>query len=325
MLDVVQNVSDPAERTKIIAQKINELSDAATDEKESIVADVSEMFAGKTYVLFRYRIIRDVRLVYAPPKSIGNFGGETDNWVWPRHTGDFSIMRAYVAPDGRAVTYSENNIPFKPRKFLKVNPKGVEEGDFVFMLGYPGRTFRHRPSQYLKYQQDYLLPYISNLYGYAIKTMEELSEGNKSLQLAFANRIKGLANVMKNYRGKIKGLHRIDLYSQKVEEEKQIESFIENNDELKEKYQNLFDDINSVFNSVDKQAQADLWFRQALNFSANLSLANFVLNYTEEMQKQEVERTWAYQANNIGRTLSRAQSALFNYNQDFEFGMLGHQ
>ena len=322
MLDAVQNVSDPAERTKIIAQKINELSDAATDEKESIVADVSEMFAGKTYVLFRYRIIRDVRLVYAPPKSIGNFGGETDNWVWPRHTGDFSIMRAYVAPDGRAVTYSENNIPFKPRKFLKVNPKGVEEGDFVFMLGYPGRTFRHRPSQYLKYQQDYLLPYISNLYGYAIKTMEELSEGNKSLQLAFANRIKGLANVMKNYRGKIKGLHRIDLYSQKVEEEKQIESFIENNDELKEKYQNLFDDINSVFNSVDKQAQADLWFRQALNFSANLSLANFVLNYTEEMQKQEVERTWAYQANNIGRTLSRAQSALFNYNQDFEFGML---
>ena len=322
ILDAVRNINDPAERTKIIAQKINELSDEANDEKESIVADVSEMFAGKTYVLFRYRIIRDVRLVYAPPQSIGNFGGETDNWVWPRHTGDFSIMRAYVAPDGRAVTYSEANVPFQPKKFLKVNPKGVEEGDFVFMLGYPGRTFRHRPSQYLKYQQEYLLPYISGLYGYAIKTMEELSSGNKALQLAFARRVKGLANVMKNYQGKMKGLRRIDLVSQKVEEEKQIKNFIDSNDELKEKYNNLFDEINTVFKSVDKQAQADLWFGRGLNFSANLTLAAFVLNYTEEMQKPEEERSPAYQIHNIDRTLGRVQSELYNYNPDFEKAML---
>lgn len=322
ILNTVENIIDPVERTQLVAQKIEELSNEATDENESIVADVSEMFAGKTYVLFRYRIIRDVRLVYAPPQSIGNFGGETDNWVWPRHTGDFSIMRAYVAPDGKATAYSKENVPYKPKKFLKINPKGVNEGDFVFMLGYPGRTFRHRPSQYLKYQQEYLLPYISNLYGYAIKTMEELSEGNKALQLAFANRIKGLANTMKNYQGKLKGLRRIDLISQKVEEELQIKNFIESNAGLKEKYNTLFDAIDDVFKSVNSQAQAELWFRQALNFSTNLSLANFVLNYTEEILKPEEERRPAFQAKSINQTLSRVKSSIFNYNSSFEKAML---
>ncbi len=322
VLGAVKNILDPAERSKIIEQKIKSLSDEATDEKESIVANVSEMFAGKTYVLFKYRIIRDVRLVYAPPQSIGNFGGETDNWVWPRHTGDFSIMRAYVAQDGKAADYAKENIPFKPKKFLKINPKGVEEGDFVFMLGYPGRTFRHRPSHYLKYQKEYLLPYISNLYGNAINIMEKLSEGNKALSLAFASRIRGLANTMKNYQGKLKGLRRIDLITQKVNEENQIENFINSNQELKKKYGSLFDEIESVFGIVNEQAQADLWFRQAINFSTNLSLVNFVLNYAEEMQKPELERRQAYQSANISQTLSRIRYSIDNYNIDFEKAIL---
>ncbi len=322
ILDAVKNVSDPSERTKIIANKIQELSDAATNESESIVASVSEMFAGKTYVLFKYRIIRDVRLVYAPPQSIGNFGGETDNWVWPRHTGDFSIMRAYVTPDGKAAAYSKENIPFTPKKYLKVNPNGVEEGDFVFMLGYPGRTFRHRPSQYLKYQQEHLLPYISELYGYAINTMEELSTGDKALKLAFASRIKGLANTMKNFQGKLKGLKKIDLVSQKVEEEKQLAEFINENPELKAKYGNLFSEIENVFQRVDKSARADLWLRQIYSTSIKLSLANFILEYSEELTKPEAERKQSYQEKNINRTKERFASALSSFNPKFEEAML---
>ncbi len=322
ILDAIKNITDPVERTKMIAQKTKELSDAATNEKESIVADVSEMFAGKTYVLFKYRVIRDVRLVFAPPQSIGNFGGETDNWVWPRHTGDFSIMRAYVAPDGKAATYSKENVPFKPKKFLKINPNGVEAGDFVFQLGYPGRTFRHRPSQYMKYQQDYLLPYISNLYQYAIETMQEISAGNKELTLAFASRIKGLANTMKNYQGKIKGLKKINLIAQKQEEEKQLQNFINSNPQLKAKYGNLLEEIHNVFDLVNQNAQADLWLRQINSFSTTLSLANFILSYADEMQKPEEERSPAYQEKNIKQTLSRIESIKQNYNPDFEETML---
>lgn len=322
ILDAVKNVNDPSERTKIIANKIQELSDAATNESESIVASVSEMFAGKTYVLFKYRTIRDVRLVYAPPQSIGNFGGETDNWVWPRHTGDFSIMRAYVAPDGKAASYSKDNIPFTPKKYLKVNPNGVEEGDFVFMLGYPGRTFRHRPSQYLKYQQEHLLPYISELYGYAINTMEELSEGDKALKLAFASRIKGLANTMKNFQGKLKGLRKIDLIKQKIEEEKQLAEFINKNTELKNKYGNLFSEIDNVFKHVDKSAKADLWLRQIYNVSTKISLANFIIEYTEETAKPDAERKQSFQEKNITRTKERFTSAISNFNPKFEEAML---
>lgn len=322
ILGAVKNIEDPAERTKIISNKMQELSNAASNESESIVANVSEMFTGKTYVLFKYRIIRDVRLVYAPPQSIGNFGGETDNWVWPRHTGDFSIMRAYVAPDGKAASYSKENIPYTPKKYLKINPNGVEEGDFVFMLGYPGRTFRHRPSQYLKYQQEYLLPYISGLYAYEIQTMQKLSEGNKALQLAFASRIKGLANTMKNYQGKLNGLRRIDLVSQKIDEEKQLADFINSDANLKNKYGNLFGDINNVFKSVDNTAQADLWLRQIFNVSAKLSLAYYAIDYTEEITKPDAERKQAYQEKNLERTKERISSLFAGYNPQFEEAML---
>ncbi len=322
ILGAIKNVTDPVERTKVMAQKIKELSDAAANEKESIVAEVSEMFAGKTYVLFKYRVIRDVRLVYAPPQSIGNFGGETDNWVWPRHTGDFSLMRAYVAPDGKSATYSKNNVPFKPKKFLKINPNGVEEGDFVFQLGYPGRTFRHRPSQYMKYQQDYLLPYVSDLYQYAIETMQELSSGSKELTLAFANRIKGLANTMKNYQGKIKGLKKINLVAQKQEEEKELQLFINSEPALKAKYGNLLDEIRIVFEKVNQNAQADLWLRQLNNFSLTLSLSTFVINYTEDMQKPDADRRTAYQEKNIKQTFEALENSKQNYNTDFEETML---
>ena len=120
------------------------------EEKDStITATVSEMFVGEQYILFRYKTINDVRLVYVPPRNIGEFGGESDNWVWPRHNGDFSFVRAYVAADGSSAKYSEDNVPYQPKKFLQVNPNGVNEEDFVFILGYPGRTYKHQPSQFL--------------------------------------------------------------------------------------------------------------------------------------------------------------------------------
>jgi len=322
VLAAIENINDPLERTKALAAKTKSLADAAANEKESIVADVSEMFAGKTYVLFKYRIIRDVRLVYAPPQSIGNFGGETDNWVWPRHTGDFSIVRAYVAPDGKAATYSKDNIPFKPKKYLRINPKGVEEGDFTFILGYPGRTFRHRPAEYIKYQQEYLMPFIAGLYQNAIKTMQDLSVGDKAKQLAFANRIKGLANTMKNYQGKLKGLKKLNLVGQKFEEEKQLQNFINLDPKLKKQYGNLFADIQNIYQEINSTAMADLWLRQINSFSPSIAMANFVLNYAEENQKPDSDRRTPFQEKNLKQTQAQIQNLKNGYNSEFEKAML---
>ena len=164
VLSAVTTEMDFAERTKAIDKKIKQIVKAAENNQPGKRAEVSEMFSGRTYVLFIYTYLKDVRLVYAPPRSIGEFGGEIDNWMWPRHNGDFSFMRAYVAADGSPAEYSPDNVPYQPKKYLQVAPEGVDEGDFVFIFGYPGRTYRHRTSHYLAYEQDIRMPYVADLY-----------------------------------------------------------------------------------------------------------------------------------------------------------------
>ena len=180
VLGAVAQVTDPASRLQLINTTMKNIAAEAEKKDPSIKAEVSEMFIGKTYVLFRYKTILDVRLVYVPNRQIGEFGGETDNWVWPRHTGDFSFMRAYVGKDGKPAKYSKDNVPYTPKKFLKVNANGTDEEDFVFILGYPGRTFRHRPAEFIEYQQKFVLPYVSELYDFQNKTMENAGKKDKS-------------------------------------------------------------------------------------------------------------------------------------------------
>ncbi|MCF8260098.1 MAG: S46 family peptidase [Melioribacteraceae bacterium] len=318
VLAAAEGIEDLTERANAISNKMRELGAEASDEENSIEAQVSEMFVGQTYILFNYRIIRDVRLVYAPPRSIGEFGGETDNWVWPRHTGDFSFMRAYVAPDGSAAEYSTENIPFQPKNFLKVNPNGVEEGDFVFILGYPGRTYRHQPSQFLEYQQKYQLPYISKTYEYIIDQMNALSKDDEGLKLQFASLSKGLANVEKNYRGKLKGLRRIQLVEKKKEEEKILKEFINADNNLSEKYGNVFSDFVEVYETEFKYAQANLWFGRFYSFAPSLSALNLVTRYAQQKELDEDERDAAYQEENLQRTISRAMRYKSTYTKELD-------
>lgn len=318
VLKSVENITDPVERNRTIGKTMKEIADAANDPQNSITAEVSEMFAGKTYVLFKYLTLRDVRLVFAPPQSIGNFGGETDNWVWPRHTGDFSFMRAYVGPDGKSAPYSKDNVPFHPKKHLKVNPNGVKEGDFTFILGYPGRTFRHRPSQYLEYQKEYLLPFTSELYEYAINTTLEAAKNDPELKLKTASRVKGLANTEKNFKGKIQGLKRINIIEQKQNEEKELQKFIESKPELKAKYGNVLSDIKENYDRMFKFAEAQLWLRNVNGFSTPLQMANFITGYALEKEKPDAERMNAYMDKNINSTLGRLIYLKANYHKDIE-------
>ena len=205
MLAEAASVEDPGERARVIERTRNAIVLAAEKAQPGRRAEVAEMFAGRTYVLFVYAIFRDVRLVYAPPRAIGEFAGEDDNWRWPRHTGDFSFMRVYVAPDGGPAAYDARNVPYHPKTVLKVNPRGVNEGDAVFLLGYPGRTFRHRSSHFLSFEQDVRLPYISDLYEMQIATLERAGRNDRAVSLKFDARIKSQSNVMKNYRGKLAG------------------------------------------------------------------------------------------------------------------------
>jgi hypothetical protein len=303
ILDAVIGVDNFEERTKLIKKKMRELGEQATDKKNSIESSVSEMFAGQSYILFKYRIIEDVRLVYVPPRTIGEFGGERDNWVWPRHTGDFTFMRAYVAPDGSSAEYSEENVPFKPKKHLEVNPNGVDEGDFAFILGYPGRTFRNQPSQFIKYQYSYQLPYISSLYEWTINLIEAKTDGNEEMSLAYSTHIKRLSNTMKNYKGKIQGLRNTELLKTKQSEEAEIIKFIRSNPVINENYKNLFDDLEDVYSKEFDLAEANLWFGSLYRLSDDIKLARFVIQYAEEREKDNSERKSSFKDENIEKSL----------------------
>lgn len=286
ILQAVVSVADPVERINIINKKRAEIAKKAETEDTTIKAEVSEMFIGKSYVLFRYKTIEDVRLVYIPRQDIGEFGGETDNWVWPRHTGDFSFLRAYVAPDGSSAKYAEENIPYQPKKYLKVNRKGVDENDFVFILGYPGRTFRHRPAQYIEYQQKFLLPYTSELYDFQNQQIFDAGKDDTKTELALVTRIKRNANVMKNYRGKLKGLQNLDLVGDKRKEDEALAQFIESKPELKAKYGSLMSDIDRHYQAVFEIAPKELWFNNVYNSMSLLRVAHTINSFKEAVLKQ---------------------------------------
>lgn len=292
VLGAVAQVSDPVSRLKLVNEAMKNIAAEAEKKDPAIKAEVSEMFIGKTYVLFRYKTIQDVRLVYVPNRQIGEFGGETDNWVWPRHTGDFSFMRAYVAPDGSSAKYAKENVPYKPKKFLRVNPNGTNGEDFVFILGYPGRTYRHRPAQFIEYQQKFVLPYVASLYDFQNSTMEKISENDKTLELKLATRIKKNANTLKNYRGKLQGLKGIDLISQKKKEDAGLAQFINGNVSLKAKYGSLMADIDNLYKLINGDAQRDLWFTQIytsttlLTVSKNINAFKTALDAQPAAQKQ---------------------------------------
>ena len=286
ILAAVASVTDPAERINIIHKKRSEIAKKAEREDPSIKAEVSEMFIGKSYVLFRYKTIEDVRLVYVPRQDIGEFGGEADNWVWPRHTGDFSFLRAYVAPDGSSAKYAKDNIPYQPKKHLKVNPKGVDENDFVFILGYPGRTFRHRPAQYIEYQQRYLLPYTAELYDFQNQQMAAAGKEDQKTELALATRMKRNANVMKNYRGKLKGLQNLDLVGKKRKEDEALSQFINSKSELQTQYSTLMADIDEHYQRVFETAPKELWFNNLYSSMSLLRIAYTVQDFKETILKQ---------------------------------------
>lgn len=294
ILKAAEGITDPAVRSRAMEKKRIELVKEAESRDKTIRAEVSEMFEGQTYVLFKYRLIRDVRIVYVPPRSIGEFGGESDNWVWPRHTGDFSFVRAYVAKDGSPATYSKDNVPFKPKKFLKVNPNGVNEEDFVFILGYPGRTFRHKPSEFLEFQEKYQLPYISELYDFQIAAMEKMGENNHELAIRFASRIKGLANVTKNYKGKLKGLRSLSLVDKKRREEKDLQAFIDRDPSLKTQYGSVLAETEKAYKNMFRTAKRDLWMGQVYRASTLLRLADLAIDYAIEAGKPESDRKQAY-------------------------------
>jgi hypothetical protein len=177
---------------------------------------------GNTYRLFKNIEIRDVRLAYAPPRGVGNYGGEVDNWMWPRHTGDFSFYRAYVGKDGKPAAYSKDNVPFKPKHWLKLADKPLREGDFVMVAGYPGSTSRYALASDFDATASWTYPTVSRRFKELVAMVLAAGEKNKDIEVKYAATVRGWENTLKNYDGQMEGFTRMGAAGIKREREQAV-------------------------------------------------------------------------------------------------------
>lgn len=324
VLAVVKKSMGHAERSKAIEERMKSLEVQAEKARPGRRAEVAEMFRGKTYVLFIYANIKDVRLVYAPPRAIGEFGGEVDNWAWPRHTGDFALMRAYVAPDGSFADYAAENVPYRPKKHFQVSAAGVDEGDFVFALGYPGSTHRHKSSHYLAYQEDIFLPFTIELGRWIIELKEKLSLESRDTAIKLASSLQGLWNGVKRGEGQLKGLRNLGLAERRRRQEAELQKFIAADKGRARKYGTLFARLDSAYADLRRRARRDLILANLVSGRVSTLLGNAfricVASY--ERAKPDVRREEAFMDRNIERTERMMTMALRDYHEPAEKAVL---
>ena len=284
----------PAQRVQALEIREKEL--VAACEKSGLHCRIAEMYGGKSFYLFRQLELRDVRLVYAPARAIGEFGGEVDNWMWPRHTGDYSFFRAYVGPDGKPADYSPANVPYKPDRYLKLAEGGVKDGDFTMIIGYPGRTMRYRVAALVAQDAQFNYPYQIDFLKKWMAVLGGRAATGKDVQIKVASVVKGLANVMKKDEGMLEGLTGADLAGRRQADEARLQAWVDADPARKAKW-------GDVLAALDAQAAADAATRERDLLAGFLPRAGSLLpaaltivRWSQQSGKPDVERDLGYQA-----------------------------
>jgi hypothetical protein len=311
-----KGITDPTAKEKAINVKIAEMTDAIEKEKDDVKARIAEMYNGKQYMLFVYKEIRDIRIVYAPPLSIGKFGGEIDNWMWPRHTGDFSFLRAYVAPDGKGADYAAENVPFKPKVWLMVAKEPLKDGDFTFIVGFPGFTTRYRSSNSVEWNFKYNYPFAIQNFQEIINIMDEQTKGSPEGELKVASFRAGLSNVLKNYQGKVAGYQRTNFLQKKLDFEKEFVNWANGNQTTKEKYAGLIKKEKEQYDVIGKTRERDNVFGIFQGLAGTqLNIAGLLYTVAKEMEKPESERQPGFSEKDVAEIGENMQ---YNYSNYFE-------
>jgi len=248
-----------AERASKLQSASNDIVKRITD-GNSLEARVAPFFRNNQYLLFVYERYRDVRLVGTPPESIGKFGGDTDNWEWPRHTGDFAVFRVYMSKDGKAAAYSPDNVPYKPKYYLNVSTKGVKENDYAMILGYPGSTNRYETSWGVKIKTEIENPAIVNLRDARLKLMFEEMKKSDAVRLQLASNYAAIANYWKFFDGEAQQLLKYDVFGQKKAEEEKFIQWAKG----KPEYENVFAEYEKAYKEWWPYTKHRLYFTEGI-------------------------------------------------------------
>ncbi len=302
----------PRQRYDAFDKAQKEITAAAEKAGKDLRCTLASMYSGNAYYLFTFKQIRDVRLVYAPPQDLGNYGGETDNWMWPRHTCDFSFLRAYVGPDGTAADFNPSNVPYSPKVWLKVSLDGFKEGDFTFVMGYPGRTFRNYALAELKSDQENMAKRIKDVQD-LIGFYEAAGKNDKEVEIRYAGLVKGLYNGLKNSQGKLEGFVKYDLVAKKAAQEKDLLDWIAADPARAKKYGAAPAALEAfLVRQKAFGARAEL-LNGVLGGSTILSQAYTIVRAVPELQKPDKDREQAYQERNLPRIKQGIQLAERGY------------
>ncbi|MGE0019576.1 MAG: S46 family peptidase [Draconibacterium sp.] len=301
----------PEETAEKVQENIAAIrKEAEKDGKFSV--QVKPLFYGNQYFMYVHKVYRDVRLVGAPPSAIGKFGGDTDNWVWPRHTGDFTIFRVYAGKDNEPADYSPENVPMKSKRFFPVSIKGVQPGDFTMVFGNPGSTMQYIPSHEVSIIQLQRDPDRVRIRDKKLEIIGADMEKDSKVRIQYTSKYQGISNAWKKWQGEIKGLQRMNAVQKKKDFEKEFKDWAVKNGVWEDEYKTVFANFDTLYATYKPYIKAADIYNETVNSGIELftlaGLANNLLNAIENKQPEKAETA----RNSIKRMLPGFYK---NYNQ----------
>lgn len=277
--------------------------------------EVKAFYAGNQYYAFYTISYPDVRLVGAPPSSIGKFGADTDNWVWPRHTGDFSLFRIYADKNNNPAAYSEDNVPYTPKHYLPINISGAEEGDFTMVFGFPGRTNEYLPASAVAQTAKVVDPARVAMRDVALKVMDKYMRADEATKIKYASKFASIANYWKKWIGEMQGLERSKAVAKKSAYEQDFQSRLETNQEWQTKYGTLLAELNETYAQLQPYAEVNAYHSELTG--RNTLMLNVAYYMDRLANLYETDGPEAYESFK-GRLLNYLQGQYKNYDEEVE-------
>ena len=285
VLDGVKDDMPESERESIIEKNIKAVGEKAIDGTHYRYV-IKPFYYGNQYFMYVNEVFTDVRLVGAPPSNIGKFGGDTDNWMWPRHTGDFSMFRVYVDGDNKPAAYSKDNVPYRPLKHLEISLKGVNEGDFTFVFGYPGTTRRYVTHDYVDLAANQENPVRIDLRTIRLDHYNAAMRQSAAQRLKYASRVASIANGWKKWQGESLGIERLHGVEQKIEQEEQFRRWAQD----KPQYRDVLDSMEDNYSKLREVAMEWTYFSEAVLASDFMNRAMQLWNIARSGDDGRVEK-----------------------------------
>ncbi len=291
--------ADDLARTRLIEKRVK--ARTAACEQGGLRCTVASFFEGARWFEIGQLELQDLRLVFAPPSGVGNFGGETDNWMWPRHTGDFSMYRAYVSPGGKPAPFARENVPYRPKRWLEVSPQGASEGDLVIVAGYPGRTARLQPARQVKEQLEWSYPRTVRRNTELLALLDRLSAASRETAIKVNPRVRGLANSMKKARGVLEGAKRSGLLATRQANEQALLAWIAADPKRQARYGEALAKLEALQQGREQTRERDAALSAVYGQSVLLGAARTAVRLAAERGKADAEREAEYQQRNWAR------------------------